>query len=192
MNTELLNALKDRVHKTAMEHGFHEDEKSDAYWLGLVMSEMGEVINADMKEFYADTRGFVDYMNATKFYFCKAFESYIKYSVEDKIAGIVIRLLDFAGLKGYELCVEVRPFSDCERAEWRFDEGGLSAMLFYLMDILTDCFDYGELRLCISNLIYILSNLFEKMTDSSKDFWWFVEKRMEYNEQQPKLNGKKY
>ena len=46
MNTEELNALKERAYKTAVEHGFHEEEKSDAYWLGLVMSEMGEAINA--------------------------------------------------------------------------------------------------------------------------------------------------
>lgn len=192
MDTEELNALKERAYKTALEHGFHEKEMGDAYYLGLVMSEMGEAINADRKGVYADTRGFVDYMNATKFYFRKAFEIYIKDSVEDEIADIVIRLLDFAGLKGYELCVEVSPISDCQRALWRFDEGGLSGILFYLMDILTDCFDFGELRLCISNLIYILFNLFEKMTGSSKDFWWFVEKKMEYNEQRPKLNGKKY
>lgn len=49
MNTEKLNALKDRAYKTAVEHGFHEEEKSDAYWLGLVMSEMGEAVNADRK-----------------------------------------------------------------------------------------------------------------------------------------------
>ena len=39
MNTEELNALKDRAYKTAVEHGFHEEEKSDAFYLGLVMSE---------------------------------------------------------------------------------------------------------------------------------------------------------
>ena len=49
MNTEELNALKERAYKTAVEHGFHEEERPDAYWLGLVMSEMGEAINADRK-----------------------------------------------------------------------------------------------------------------------------------------------
>ena len=47
MNTEKLNALKDRAYKWAVEHGFHEKEMSDAFWLGLVMSEAGEAINAD-------------------------------------------------------------------------------------------------------------------------------------------------
>lgn len=42
MDNEKLNALKERAYKTAVEHGFHEDAKPDAYYLGLVMSEMGE------------------------------------------------------------------------------------------------------------------------------------------------------
>ena len=54
MNTEELNELKERAYKTAVEHGFHEEEKPDAYWLGLVMSEVGEAINADRKGRHAD------------------------------------------------------------------------------------------------------------------------------------------
>ena len=57
MNTEELNALKDRAYKTAVEHGFHEEEKSDAFYLGLVMSEAGEAINADRKGRHADIKG---------------------------------------------------------------------------------------------------------------------------------------
>lgn len=41
MDTKELNALKDRAYKTAIAHGFHEEERPDAFWLGLVMSEMG-------------------------------------------------------------------------------------------------------------------------------------------------------
>ena len=33
MNTEKLNALKDRAYKTAIAHGFHEVERPDGYWL---------------------------------------------------------------------------------------------------------------------------------------------------------------
>ena len=58
MNTEELNALKERAYKIAVEHGFHEEEKPDAYWLGLVMSEMGGAINADQNGLHADTKGF--------------------------------------------------------------------------------------------------------------------------------------
>lgn len=58
MNTEKLNALKERAYKTAVEHGFHEDVKPDVFYLGLVMSEAGEAINADRKGLHADTKAF--------------------------------------------------------------------------------------------------------------------------------------
>ena len=42
MNTEMLNALKDKAHAWAVGHGFYDEIKSDAFYLGLVMSEAGE------------------------------------------------------------------------------------------------------------------------------------------------------
>ena len=60
MNTEKLNALKDRAYKTAVEHRFHEDIKPDVFYLGLVMSEAGETINADQKGLHADTKAYLN------------------------------------------------------------------------------------------------------------------------------------
>lgn len=62
MNTEELNALKERAYQTAVAHGFHEKEMTDAYYLGLVMSEMGEAINADQKGMHADMESFEEHM----------------------------------------------------------------------------------------------------------------------------------
>ncbi len=87
MNTEMLNALKEKAHKTAVEHGFHVEEKPDAYWLGLVMSEAGEAINADRKGRHADTKGFEEIEASEKdFPFAENFKANIKDSVEDEIA----------------------------------------------------------------------------------------------------------
>lgn len=102
MDTEKLNALKEQAYKTAAEHGFHEDVKPDVFYLGLVMSEAGEAINADRKGLHADTKAFEE-EEASGLSFAENFRLHIKDSVEDEIADIVIRLLDFAGLKGYEL-----------------------------------------------------------------------------------------
>ena len=181
MNTEKLNALKERAHKTAVAHGFHEEEKPDAFYLGLIMSEMGKAISADQKGWHADMESFEELL-ANEHPFSNAFFLYINDSVEDDIANTVIRLLDFAGIKEYELRIEVRPISDCKMALWTLGESGLSGTLFYLMNILTDSFYFGDIRSCISNLIYILFNCFGKMTGSDKDLWWFVEKKMMYNE----------
>lgn len=189
MNTEELNALKKQAYKTAVEHGFYEDVKSDAYYLGLVMSEAGEAINADRKGRHADTKRFEE--EPEKWAFDLSFRIYIKDSVEDEIADIVIRLLDFAGMKGYGLqfrdspLYRVSAMRACKRQ-------GFVPTLFDLISPLGVSLKEYELELCCSAIIIALSGCFEEMTKSDKDLWWFVERKMRYNELRPMLNGKKY
>ena len=189
----MLNALKEKAHKTAVEHGFHDDAKPDAYYLGLVMSEMGEAINADRKGLHANVVRFVEDMELGN-PFKDSFERHIKDSLEDELADIVIRLLDFAGLRGYKPCLvaKAQRTIDSTYAFLKFEESGMPGMFFYLMDFLTAGFGWNELETCIYNIIYILNDCFGKMTGSDKDLWWFVEQKMRYNDLRPRLNGKKY
>ena len=186
MNTEELNELKERVYKTSVKHGFYKDIKPDDYYLGLVMSEASEIINADQKERHADIKGFEE--DISKGYPLSArFEWNIKDSVEEKIADLIIRLLDFAGMKGYTLYVGARAIYilDSNDASQKFEESGMPGMLFILMDILATSFDRDdrdELPFGISNVIYILSDCFKKMTGSDYDLWWFVKKKIDYND----------
>lgn len=191
MNTEKLNVLKERAYKTAVEHGFHEDVKPDAFYLGLVMSEAGEAINADRKGLHADTKAFEE-DEANGLPFAENFKKHIKDSVEDEIADIVIRLLDLAGLKEYELSISPR----CVQIDSVFlgvlKNCGLSGVLFQLMWALSDSFGQDRTAPCINSLFCIFSDNFETTTGSDKDLWWFVQRKMKYNEQRPMLNGKKY
>ena len=191
MNTEELNALKERAYKTAIAHGFHEEARPDAFYLGLVMSEAGEAINADRKGMHANVVRFTEDMEL-EHPFNESFEKYIKDSVEDEIADIVIRLLDFAGLKGFFMFSHIPPYPDTGRVCGMFDKSGLSGALFLLMSALADALDFGELSVFVSNIIATFSACFGKMTGSDKDLWWFVEKKMAYNDLRPRLNGKKY
>lgn len=189
MNTEMLNALKEKAHKTAVEHGFHDEEKPDAYWLGLVMSEAGEAINADRKGRHADTKRFEE--NPGKWPFDLNFRIYIKDSVEDEIADIVIRLLDFAGLRGYELNF-VEDYTISDPVFPVLEREGLVSVLFQLNYAIGFYYDSYNLGTGINKLIFIYSECFGKMTGSDKDLWWFVEQKMRYNDLRPRLNGKKY
>jgi len=189
MNTEELNALKERAYKTAVEHGFHEKEMSDAFWLGLVMSEAGEAINADRKGIHANVVRFEEVMAMRCISPRVAFESNIKDSVEDEIADIVIRLLDFSGLRGYELRLNTITQSDIEFLGLG---EGFVADLFNLVGGLSEALNDDDLEIYVSGLISVFSDCFEEMTGSDKDLWWFVKQKMRYNELRPKLNGKKY
>lgn len=189
MNTEQPNALKDRAYKTAIFHGFHEEVRPDAYWLGLVMSEMGEAINADQKGLHAGTQGLTE--NLGKTLFVDSFRTFIKDSVEDEFADIIVRLLDFAGMKGFDLSITQRE-DLISRILKAFDDLRLPGVLFGLIGVLHSSILNGELESYICGLISILSDCFGNMTGSDKDLWYFVEKKMKYNELRPKLNGKKY
>ena len=188
MNTEELNALKDRAYKTAVAHGFHEEERPDAYWLGLVMSEMGEAINADQKGLRAHVVRFVEDMELGN-PFKESFEAHIKDSLEDELSDIVIRLLDFAGLKGYELHLNTITQSDIEFLGLG---EGFVADLFNLVGGLSEALEDDDLEMYVCGLISIFSDCFKKITGRDYDLWWFVEQKMKYNELRQKLNGKLY
>lgn len=191
MNTEELNALKERAYKIAVAHDFHNEVKPDAYYLGLVMSEMGEAINADRCGRHADAKGFT-YHIGIEWSFCMAFEMFIKDSVEDEIADVVIRLLDFAGLKEYELVITQKDHDVATHVLSVFEKYKLPGVLFSLIGGLSDAFDEDFPEACIGTVICVLSDCFEKITGSNKDLWWFVKQKMRYNELRPKLNGKLY
>ena len=191
MNTEELNALKERAYKTAVAHGFHEEEKPDAYWLGLVMSEMGEAINADQRGLHADTKRFEEVMAMRCITPRVVFEENIKDSVEDEIADIVIRLLDFAGMKGYDLLITSIDY--IAPPPKVFEKSKLPGFLFDLIWSLSEAYDQDVLDEFVSKIIVALSDCFNIMTGGSDcDLWWFVKQKMRYNEQRPILNGKKY
>ena len=188
MNTEELNALKERAYKIAADHGFHNNTKPDIYWLGLVMSEAGEAINADRKVKHADVKGY----ESKEFPFSTLFEKYIKDSIEDEVADIVIRLLDFAGMKKYELAITQHGHDIAAHSLSTIDKYTLSGFFFDLIGYLFDAFDIGVLATGVNNTICILADCFKKITNSDKKLWWFVDKKMTYNKIRPMLNGKKY
>lgn len=190
MNTEELNALKEKAHTWAVGHGFYDEIKPDAFYLGLVMSEAGEAINADQRGLHADVKGFR--ADATKGIGLKErFEKNIKDTVEDEIADIVIRLLDFAGMKGFELNFEENIESSFTVSKVLKREG-LPSVLLQLNWALGEAFNDDELEAYVSVFVSILSDCFESMTGSDKGLWWFVKQKMRYNDLRPRLNGKKY
>lgn len=191
MNTEELNALKDRAYKTAIVHGFHEEARLDAFYLGLVMSEMGEAINADQKGLRANVVRFVEDMELGN-PFKESFEAHIKDSLEDELADAVIRLFDFAGLRGYELNIASIDLVFLRYRMLEFWDYKLPGTLVRLIAMLADASNEDELQQYVGTVIYVLSYFFKKITGRDYDLWWFVEQKMQYNELRPKLNGKKY
>ncbi len=94
------NELILRCHRNAVEKGFYEGRFSMMEKLMLIISEIGEAMEADRCNNHAMLQTFRDMeMQLMDKRFPGIFESYIKNSYEDELADIFIRLADLAAYK---------------------------------------------------------------------------------------------
>lgn len=101
-DAEMMAELSNAAYSNAYKHGWHTQFQRPEHWLGLIMSEVGEALDADRKDRRAKLDSFMgkapgifpEDKNDAKWK--AAFEKYIKDSVEDELSDVVIRLLDMA------------------------------------------------------------------------------------------------
>ena len=178
---EINNELRDRAYQCACKHGFHDKEYSDEHWLMLIITEIGEAVNADRKGKHAGVEEFNKTTKITDFGFMRTFERYIKDSVCDELSDVVIRCLDFAGLKKIDIDIsKIKGGSDTlsfvERMYWTS-----SAFTFIEHE-----FEFGNrINDTISELVCLTK-------EHGFDLLWFIEQKMRYNELREPMHGKKY
>lgn len=90
----LVKELVERSFNTSSSHGFHDEEHSDEHYMMLVVSEIGEMVEADRKNRHANLAGFEKCVGLT---WDDRFKDYVKDSFEDELADVVIRLFDYLG-----------------------------------------------------------------------------------------------
>ena len=96
-----LNELRDEAYSIAKANGWHEEEHSDEHCLMLIITEIAEAVQADRKNLHADVEAFKKYEHTLDFK--ENFERQIKNTVEDELCDVVIRCLDLAGLRRFDL-----------------------------------------------------------------------------------------
>ena len=187
METDLKN-LRDRAYKNACNHGFHDEEKSDAHWLMLVVTEIAEAVQAHRNKKYADVVDFKKHELDSDAFYPHFFNEYVKESVEDELADIVIRLLDFAGARNIDLSKL---------------SGELNERYYMLcLDSSEDEY-FPEMMYDITKCICMEENIKDKIDCSISfvfsvayyyhiDLFQHIEWKMRYNELRPYKNGKKY
>lgn len=100
-----LNLLSKAAHDAAANKGFWENELSVEHCLCLVVSEIGEAVEADRKDRHHDIASYKAAKDGKSMFskFTKkdpevqAFKKFMKDTVEDELADVVIRLCDLAG-----------------------------------------------------------------------------------------------
>lgn len=180
-----LNSLRDKAYQCAVVHGWHEENLSDEHFLCLVISELMEAVEADRKRMHASRNNFEYYMKQRKRDdgdFMYAFKHGIKDTVEDELADACIRLLDLAGLRGYDLDSFDYEGSDTED----YSNMSFTESMFRICVYVT----YS----CYRDEPFILLNeIFTFCKDRNIDIFWHIEQKMKYNELRPyKHNNKIY
>lgn len=112
--------------------------------------------------------------------FIYAFKCDIKDSVEDELADSCIRLLDLAGLKGYDLNIFDYGGSDTED----YSNMSFTESIFRICVYITD-------NLYRAELFILLNEIFAFCHDRNIDIFWHIEQKMKYNELRPFMHGGK-
>lgn len=204
-----LNDLSKQIVEANKKKGFHDKEQSNEHYLCLVISELMEAVEANRKDKKADIelmnkdieeeKSYRNFLlnskarlhpdtieqlgkNSTDQAIFKAyFETYIKDSVADELADAIIRLLDLAGLRGWETEYEYNVHPDF------FNNKSLTELIYHGVGVLFDRALYPD------DSSRILIKYIETLAYSLNiDIWRHVELKLKYNATRERLHGKKY
>lgn len=182
-----LNELRDRAYKTACKHGWHEEEYSNEHFLCLVISELMEAVEADRKRMHAFRTPFEDFIcrftTDPDHAYKVAFDEYIKDSVEDELSDAVIRLLDLAGLRQYDLSAAYDFVDDLVSLKQNVK---FSEICYVLTGIITEEQHTVETKICA-----VLASIIRYCQEKGIDIEWHIEQKMKYNELRPYKHGNK-
>ena len=189
-----LNALRDEAYSIAKANGWHEQEHSDEHWLMLIITEIAEAVQADRKDKHADVSKFKEYQTyngsflpskeTQEIRFREDFEAYIKNSVEDELSDVVIRCLDLAGLRKFDL-KEVEALMEMAES---IKEGKGFIDLCYALSGISTCDNSTETK-----TIAIIAVVLKYCELAVIDIDFFIRTKMKYNRLRGyKHGGKKY
>ena len=185
LDPERLAKLQQRIWEIATAHGWHEQPIPTAQYCGLIMTEMAEAIEADRNGRRADMESFNERMSnldGSDECFKEMYKRYVKGSIEEEFADVVIRVLDMAQeVHGDRMrWLGYYPWGQVYHEDKSFIENAW----YFIREIL----NWGTMNISDS-----VSFMFDWAQDLGIDLWQHIEWKMKYNELRPyKHGGKKY
>lgn len=181
ITTDKLIELRDRTYRAACDKGFHDEQKPDEVYKMLIITEIAEAVQADRKGLHAHKDKFLVSLNPDddNEIFSMLHEQYIKNSVEDELADIIIRMLDYCGMRKIKFRKDNDGFPFDRLTTFRtFPEA-----MYDLCEMIISGDLCGEVSLrCV---IYYCEGL-------GIDILWFMEMKMRYNESRPMMHNRRY
>jgi NTP pyrophosphatase (non-canonical NTP hydrolase) len=181
--------LAKKAGENAREKGFHERPKTDAQWLMLVACELAEAVEADRMGRRSDKRTYNFLLQEYGETLAKhLFEMHIKDTVEDELADAVIRILDFVGVKGYDIpenYITEEQIKDeaAEVKEWMLNKSFADVVFTSCLVNIESAKDIPE---ALMYAIFVVAELYDI------DLMWHIKEKMMYNETREMLHGKSY
>lgn len=175
------NKLAQEIHQANVAKGFWDQELTNSHCIMLVITEVSECVEAWRKGKRADVDKYISAIGDSR---CGeseyqiSFKSYIKDTVEDEMADIVIRLLDLAGAR--QVLIEERTcYHQMEK-------------ISFIENAYMCC--AGLSRINILELNYIISQMIAYVYKWAKteniDLDWHIEQKLRYNVTRPYKHGK--
>lgn len=195
---EKLLDLVSQAYETSKAHGWHDEEHSMEHYMMLVLSEVGEALEADRRDKRARWQAFVYSDGEHDSRFVTHFEEFIKDTLEDELADVVIRLFDLCGT--YKINVRRILETTCMEDDFKAlcEEKTLCERLFILSAIL--CHVDGQstkddgTTYCLPKVVgAALHFIYYLCQDMQINIERHVELKMRYNKtREYKHGGKKY
>ena len=187
-NTDF-NLLAKEEFENAKAKGFHDEKHTDAHWLMLVACELAEAVEADRVGRRSGRRTYNFLLQEYGEPLAKhLFGMFVKDSVEDELADAVIRLLDFVGVKGYDIPEgyineEQIKNEAAEVKEW-MENKSFADVIF--TSCLVNIESAQEIPETLIYAIFVVAELY------GIDLLWHIKEKMMYNETREMLHGKSY
>lgn len=168
------NKLAKEAHENAVKHGFWEKPVGKMHCLMLVISNICKMVGAHRTRCYANYAAYNGKGG-------RSFSAFIKDTVEDEMANVIIRLCDLAGALNMhfeedDICIDDYPFQKFTFVESAY---ALTKGLCSHLEI------EDRIRLGVE----FVTKWAEYM---GVDLEWHVEERMKYNAARPPKHGKAY
>lgn len=193
-----LNQLSKEIHETAKSKGFWDGERNTGEIFMLIVSELGEALEAHRKGRFANLEQFervqewnspVDFADK----FPKVFEGYIKDTFEDELADVAIRILDFAAFMKINFTKHGIPIQNVQHIENVGEQ-----LMAVNCQLVQAYFEHLELQSGgkFDHQYYFLKNalgiLFWICDKNKIDLERHISLKMQYNKTRARLHGKNY
>lgn len=208
--SEQLNILSKKVHQNAKHKGFWDKPRNYGELFMLIVSELGEAIEADRKGRHSSLPDF----EKSDLNFGQAFEKHVKDTFQDEIADVAIRLLDYARSEQMEINIKGLLGSSKPITFIEFDDIGENLMVMtglvhevyehhnerdkVLIGANPTDDDYDEDDLCFEKSILeesvtrLFIYLFGFSDQLGFDLMRHIDLKMQYNSTRERLHGKNY